>query len=433
MSLSPSTGITRRSWVAPAILSGFSLFACVNSTSAETTISVSNLIMDYKDKDYRTYGYLAQEIVSSGNSLAAWLGRKGYEGLNLKERSSGARWVYLATALQLQVRVQWANALYFGHEFSHFATAHQFGRDEHFFRDTKNGEEIKYGKAYLAIVKGGQVGGAAVSRGVLDPVQQERHSHEGIMSTTAGLNWQMNYSEKWVRQHYAFGKKDFFDAPDYFLNRSYLSAYAFGDKKRSKNGRVKGDVLKWAEHVEANNPDEAGALGKAATYSLVANLLSPSYWTAANSFNNFIASGETKLNNPVLDRGSSLTWDLPQYLNRNSMTIAPTVYWRPAGNAVSKLGADNILLGTSIEVPVIGEDENEIQVSVTGKWQDFDADFSVTKSGDGHFAEIGLAYNVNNNLAVTAGAASANGKTLRGSRNFPHGKAAGWFGLRISF
>lgn len=434
MSLPLSANRLCRQYVAPAVFSGALLFSCVGTANAETALSFSSLVTDYKDEDYRTYGYFAQEIVSSANSLAAGLGRLGHDKLKLSEKSQIARWAYLASAVHLQIRVQWANSLYFGHEFSHFATAHHFGRNEHFFRDYKNGEEIKFKRAYMAIVKGGDVGGAAVSRGKLDAEQEKRHQEEGLISTTAGLNWQMNYSESWVRHHYAFGKKDFFDAPEFFLNRSYLSAYAYGDRKRRNNEDITGDVLRWAEHIATLHPEEVDALDKAAKYSLAANILSPSFWSSFISFGDYLSTGDTVISDPYLNAETGgFIWDLPHYLNLNSMTVAPTVYWRPSNNTAGQIGARNLLVGAGAEVPVIGDDEEEYRISVTGQWQDFDVDFGIATSTTGHFSEIGLAYNINKNFALTAGAAYADGKTLRGRRNFPHGHVAGWLGVQVSF
>lgn len=401
---------------------------------ADTSLTISSLTGHYSDEDHATYGYLAREVVESLDSVASGLTRWGHNRLGLSQSSRWRRSAYLISAIHLQLRMQWANSLYFGHEFSHFATAHQFGREEHYFRDGKSGEEIPFLRAYARAMWQGSVGGPAVSRRPAGSIA----SQEEITSTAAGLNWQMNYSERWLRQHIAFGHKDFFNAPEFLLNRSYLMSYALGDSNRDtadmgKQNEDRGDLIKWAEHIERTQSD-SDVLDKVVANTVLANLLSPAFWTAINSFNSYVESGETGFSVPVIETGiGQFAWDIPQYLNFDSMTLAPTVYWRMDDRIADFVGANRIVLAAATEIPVIGDGKGEQHLSMTGRWGRFDADLGFSRSGSGHFTEFEMAYRLKDRLAVTGGVAISDGKTLRGRRNYPFGNHATWLGLRLSF
>lgn len=415
------------------------LSAPATATNAETQITFSSLIDQFESEKHHTYGYFAQELVGSLNSVAAGATRWGHERLGLSDSSPMHRWIYLATAVHLQARLQWANSMYFGHEFSHFSTAHQFGRVNHYFRDAGSGERQSYGDAYLRTILKGHPGGPAVSHGNLSPEQRRKHEAERITSTTAGLNWQMNYSERWLRQHLTYGPKDVFDAPDFFMNRAYLAAYAYGDKQRAKKPRavgdqgIRGDVEKWAKRMTAQH-GEKDALEDAFVYGIGATFASPAFWSVNSAIGAYASSGETALPDVFLTTPiGGLTWDVPQYLNLDSMTLAPTIYWQPDEQLTGFLGADTIVLGYAREFAVVGQTEDEHRFTLTGQWDRFQADLGVTQSKSGSLTEFEMSFDLNDSIAVTGGAAIADGDTLRGRRNFPFGNHETWVGLRITF
>jgi len=416
-----------RGAAAGLVLAATSAFA--TQAEAEASLTFSTLLIDADQKRYETFGYAAGEVVGSLSSVGAEMARLGHDHLGLQTGTSAQRAIYMATAFQALARFQWASSLVFGHEFSHFATADQLGYTEHYFEDLDTYEKIDVHEAFLRTFLRLDVNGVAVS----DHVGTGETRGDRVMSATAGLNWQMNHSEAWLRKALTYAKKDSFDAPEFLLNRAYLTSYAFGDVVRSRDNGILGDVERWSRNMEAK-AGVSDAARKAAGWGLAANLLSPGFWSSSGAIGGYITRG-----NAVVDPFScstslgSLTWDIPQYLNADSMTVAPIAYLTADPSLGSVLGADAVAFGAGLEIPVVGDDPMEARLTATGRWVDLEVDLGIAGSEAGVFVEAAASYSLTENVAFTAGAALAEGDTLRAERNFPFGSTSAWAGLRIRF
>lgn len=424
--------IARKS-ISTAVLVGATLPISFNPAYAEANLTVNSLLYDFDRGEYETYGYFAQDIVGSANSMGAAAVRLGHDALDLSNRSAVARLAYAATAFQALYRFQWANSLYFGHEFVHFSTADQIGLGHHYFYDTDAHEEISFSQAYWRAFSQFEVGGPAVSTTHPGEVRGDISQDDIMQSLTAGIDWQMNYSETWLRHHLTYGDKDVFDATDFFLNRTWLMGYALGDHRRSKNDDFSGDVYKFANHIE-NTTDETAVLTRVATLSILANMMSPSFWTTSATLGTYISQGKTEIYDPFVETGyGGFTYDIPQYLNANSMSVVPTIYWRAKKEHAAKLGADTLVASLGVEAAIVGNDKTEVKATVTGSFGDFDTDLRLAGSASGYITEIDVDYNLTDHFAISAGAAVASGSTLRAKRNFPRGEESIWLGMKLTF
>jgi len=410
----------------------FTAISAHSQANAETSVTVSTLWNDARAGEYETYGYLASEIVSSLNSIGSKAARWGHDKLDLDNRSPLHRIAYMATAFQAVVRFQWANSIYFGHEFLHFTTADQLGYADHHFEDARTRQNIKFDEAYLRALLNFEIGGPAVSVLQSDHYQGKDFADKRTLSIAAGLNWQMKYSEEWVLRAIAYQAKDAFDAPEFLLNRMYLATYAVGDAYRSREGAVLGDVRRWAQQID---PGEDGdeVVSKVAAWGLAANLMSPAFWDATAALGRYVAHGNSVVHPYNFETPlGSLTWDVPQYLNTSSMTLAPMAYLT-APDGAGALQADKFTVGLGVEFPVIGTDRVEVRFIATGQWDQFELDLGLSGSEDGILAEATAGFKIDEAAAIVTGIALSKGDTLRAARNFPFGSSSVWAGFKISF
>lgn len=395
---------------------------------AETNLTFGTLLSELDGYDSPQYGLAARQAVGTLNAAGSAAVRYGHEALGLDEAGPLARGLYTATAYQALLRFQWANSLYFGHEGSHFARAHHFGLGEHYFRDTETGERLSGWDAYRNIFLNLEVGGPAVSSGHIDHDQD--YDENGIMATAVGLNWQMDYSEHWLRQALSFQDKDAFDAPEFFMNRLYFMGYATGDILRRKDGDTTGDVFKWARHMESEGFSGDNTLEKVAAYSAIANVLSPQFWNAAGSIGTYIANGDAGSDFALTETSAgSYGWDIPHYLNRSSMTVAPTFYWAPKTSKPDEA----LLFGAGIELPVLGEADPELRLSATGRHEKISYDTTLALGGAGAYTEASVNYHLGDNFALNFGGALGRGETLGQARQMPAEDAAAWAGVQFNF
>ena len=402
---------------------------CLTSPAfAETNLTFGTLFSELDGYDSLQYGLAARQTVGTLNAAGSAAVRYGHEVLGLDEAGPLARGLYTATAYHALLRFHWANSLYFGHEGSHFARAHHFGMREHYFRDSETGERLSNWDAYQNIFLNLEVGGPAVSSGEID--DDEHYGEHGIMGTAAGLNWQMDYSEHWLRQAWSFQDKDAFDAPEFFMNRLHFMGYATGDIIRREDGNTSGDVFKWARYMEEKGFSDENTLEKVAAYSAVANLLSPGFWHAAGAVGAYIGSGVTETGSALKTTAvGSYGWDIPHYLNRSSMTVAPTLYWVPETTGAK----DTFLFGAGLELPVIGEADPELRLSATGRHGSISFDTTLALADGGAYAEASVNYHLDDNFALNLGGALGRGETLGQARQMPASDAAAWAGGQFSF
>jgi hypothetical protein len=408
------------------------LALAVGSNASAAGVTVNNMMATEGDEFWKNYTYISRDTVQSLNEAGSSLTEAGHHALNLDEAGSLARLGYAFTAGQINSRFQWANSLFFGHEGSHFQHAHRFGFNEHSFVSDDTGDEISYWDAYWRIFTKGEVGGPAQSSG--SNVDWDLYASEGIEASLAGLNWQMGHSENWIRDAAEPGAKNAFDSTDFFLNRMYLTAYAYGDAQRyKKTGDQGGDVYKYAKHLTSAT-DAPDTLKDIAVYGLAASLLSPVFWQSAGAINEYVANGTTDFNMRFYPTNvGGVTWDIPQFMNKDAFTVAPTIYLNAAPSLSGSVGAEKLLVSASYETAVIGETDPEMRVTVTGNWGSLGADVGVSGNSEGRFLEAEAYYNFTESFAVNAGAAISDGTTLRGKRNMPTSDNAAWAGVRFSF
>ena len=412
-----------------------SAIAAASATTAFAgTATVNNLMFQDEEDKWINYTYIAKDQVRSLNESGAFLLAKGSDALGMSDGDPIMRVPYGVLGGLLYYRFSLANSVLLGHEYVHWQHAHRFGFKEHTFIDDDTGDEISRGEAYKRLFLNGEVGGPAASIGRWGDIDHSLYSEEGISIDLAGLNWQMSYSEDWIRHNAGPGSKNVFDGIDFFVNRGYAARYAYSDVIRlDEDNDRSGDVYKFAAHLEgADDADET--LRKLATYGLAANLLSPTYWASIAGVTNYFFTGETAAPDYFFDTSiGGATWDIPQFMNVGSYTLAPTVYIDTSRDIAGSVGAERLLLSASVETAVMGEADDELRLSATGRWGAFETDLAISAGGEGQFYEIEAAYNVNDHFAITAGAAVVDGDTLRGNRNMPTGDNAFWLGTRLTF
>lgn len=412
------------SCVTPAIIA----IAGITSSAAIAgpTVELNTFMIGDWDDVQGTYGYAANGIVNTSESVGGSLVMAGHDALSLDDASPLGRLGYLLTAGQLNARAQWATSTLFGHEYAHFQAAHRFGRTEHYFPDNEGGR-LSTAEAYWNVFSTGEVGSPATSTGV-------GSAPSGIATSNAGLNWQMNYSESWLRDQMLNNDKTVFDTSNFFLNRIYFSAYFAGAANEAFGSSTSNsDPSKFARHMERKHGEE-NALDRATKYAIVANLVSPSFWQVGRSWNAYVL--ESDRDAPAFEMSfaaGSITWDVPHYLSDDSMTLAPIVYWTPSAEMREFAQADDLTIGVGFESAVMGSASQEARLTIDARWDNITLASTTALGADGAFQEIEAGYAVTENTSFTAGLAKASGDTLRASRNLPGQDAAAWAGVKWTF
>ena len=218
------------------------------------------------------------------------------------------------------------------------------------------------------------------------------------------------------------------------MNRIYTMSYAYGDQGRDLVDGVPGDVRKFATHLEST-AGETDVLKKVTITSLISNVLSPNIMAISSSVNDYINNGKLEVQPVVLQTrsGHGYSWDIPQYLNPNSLTISPTLYWLPNDDLKDALGASNLVIGAALEVPVIGDDANEARFTVDAKWDRLSLESGLSLGPDGQFVEINASYDLSDSAKISLGAAQKSGDTLRGTRGTASGKKQVCAGTSVTF
>lgn len=422
--------ISNRPIISSLLAAGL-LCAAVPATAG--SITVNSLMFADSEEQWDTYTYIAKDTVKSLNETGSRITELGHFALNLDNKSSTSRMVYALTAGHLNYRFQVANTIFFGHEYVHFQHAHRLGLTNHSFVSDDDGSTISKQDAYINIFLTGGVGGPATSSSgsTFDP---DLYASEGITTALAGANWQTAYSEQWIRDAATLNSKNVFDQSDFFFNRSYMMSYALHDYDAYKDGgATNGDLYKFANNLNLDGGNE-DTLKKIVGISLLANLMSPRFIESVTDYVDYVVSGDTEITQKYITTSAGgITWDIPQYLNPNSLTLAPTIYLKVNDSLATSLGADRMLLSASYETPVLGDDDAEIRLTATTAWNHIETDFAVTAGSNGQFYELMGAYNISDSMAVTGGAVFGDGDTLRGKRNMPTGNSAAWIGARYTF
>lgn len=423
--------------ILPILALGLGAF-CTDAKAADG-IDLSTLTFMTGEAKWKNLAMMSEEAVDSLADTGTQLTDLGYIALDLEHGTPWARGLYFLTAGQVNARLTWAASVLYGHEYAHFQHARRFGLTDHYFYDRDEGPStrISDSQAFWRIFLTGQVGGPARS-GSDDPGVYDTplYKEEGITKSLSGLNWQMNYTEDWVREQVFDDEVSTFEIPGFLMNRLYTMAYSAGSWSGTNSTSTHddgGDTGKFAAHLE-QDIGVSNALGKMVGLSAIANLLSPQVLGAVETFNAYLVDGTFLHSVEMMEtRFGRVTWDIPQYLNLGNMSVSPTLYWKPGKEQKPLLRADDIMLGLGIETPIIGEGEGELHTYLSGRWNKLMVENDLSIGLDGIFTEISLAYTVKPHLDITMGYAGGSGVTLHEKRLFPLGSDTIWAGVRATF
>jgi hypothetical protein len=372
------------------------------------------------DPDYwDDMGYRARDIVESGEHIGATIAESGHNLLGLDYASPEVRALYFGTVGLLNFRFQQANAIMFGHEYIHFQFHDLEGRPDHYFYNFDTGEEIDFQEAYINTLIWGGPKATATSRG--NSGRDDLPSDQRIMRTASGVDWQMQYSERWVQKS-LMNPQTVFSMPGYLGNRSKLLTYALGDSIRDE-GAVSGDINKVAAHYTSlGHETEASDI---ALWGMVGTALSPLTWNSIFGMKEYVDYGTVEMKDPFfsLDNGLRLTWDIPQYLNADGMTLAPMLY----------TDTDFGVIGVGMEVAVIGDSAPETNVTYLRDFGKADMGLNVTWAETGSHIEMEAGYELIQAVSLEGRFAASAGETLRGQRNNPTGGETIYGGIAFHF
>jgi hypothetical protein len=372
------------------------------------------------DPDYwDDMGYRARDIVEAGEHIGSTVAEAGHNLLGLDYASPQARILYLGTAGLLNMRFQQANAIMFGHEYIHFQFHDLEGRPDHYFYNFDTNEELDFSEAYLNTLIWGGPKATATSRG--NSGRDELPSEQSIMRTAAGVDWQMQYSERWVQKS-LMNRQSVFSMPGYLGNRTKLGMYALSDSL-SDTGVVTGDVNKVAAHYSSlGHETDAGDI---ALWGLAASALSPMTWNSFSALNSYVEYGDLEMQDPffTLANGLRLTWDIPQYLNADGMTLAPMAYTE----------TDFGVIGIGMEIGVIGDSAPETNISYMHDFGKTDVAAHITWAETGSHLELEAGYELIQALSLEGRFSASAGDTLRGVRNNPTGGETLYAGISFHF
>ncbi len=404
------------------------LFVLNGSLVQAEGVEINDLLDTYEirsdDPDFWVHqNYRAQSMVRSGEYLGARAQQYGHDALGMDEKSPTARAIYLLTSGLVNLKFQTANSLMYGHEYAHFQMWDYYGYRTHYFYDFDDREELSEAKTWWNIFWKGGPEATATNSGMLDP---SRDPEQQIMTTAAGNNWQMNYSEEWVRRNIQADGMSLFTVPAYLTNRMKTFTYTISDDHGHNDGVIAGDMTKIEDHYVNVLGHEDGDLSKIALYSGLSILASPATWRAYQAVGDYVATGETEMRSPFFKLGGiEYTWDIPAYLNANGMSLVPTAYVRLSSG---------LTVGLGVETAVIGDLDDEYTLSFLGDYNGFAlaGEYSMSTGGGSHL-EMDASYRVNDYVSITASHVMSDDFSLRGFRNNPYGDDLTTVGVQLRF
>ena len=392
---------------------------------------LSNLTGNYElnsnDPEYfEDFNYRAQDMTASADWLTSRAMLAIHDGFDLGEASEASRLGFLMTAGILNVRMQAANAVILGHEQAHWAGMDALGFNGHTFYNVDDGEELDYGEAYINTILRGGPGASAYSYGGYGYTDAER-----IEATQAGVNWQMQYSERWLQQNLFQEGTLAFDYAAFLVNRTKTMSYSLNDKLLDDDDAVKGDMVKIANYFEDQGITD-DALTKMVLVSAVANAASPAIWDVFKAHGAYWETGDP-VYEPNWHTAGSLeyTWDIPQYFSNEGMTVAPMAYFNLSDRNI--MGADRVVVNAGVEASVIGDADAEYSLGVMADWGRMEFGIQATQGGDGWHAEADAGFEVIDQVSLKARYIQSDGETLRGDRSNPHGGSLFWGGVEVRF
>jgi len=413
----------------PAGFMALALLAQPAFADGERFSLTSAMIAD-GDARWETYTPASQDLMSSLNGLGAEAFVKGHEMLGLANGSKTDRLLYLSTAGLAYMAFTRANSIIIGHEMAHWQTAHAFGRDQHEFRNHGDRKPVSFGKAYLRALLTGHAK-ASASSWSSDP-GHELTETERSWANNAGVNWQTAYAERHLRENLMRGYTTVPGAMDYMINKGYFFFYAARDL--SKDDNKPGDFNDFSRHLKERHGVD-NAKETIAAVSLVSLLASPSFHSATKSFSSYVATGALHQREATyrIGEGLSYSWDIPNYANADSYTVAPTLYAVLEGDRAAGLHAKRAVIGVAFEKDILGDTVNEVTLSADLDFGVTDVSLDMTFGSGGHYADLRLSREVSKRLGLEFGLADSSGDTMRGKRTFPTDGTHAWAGISLRF
>lgn len=418
-----------------------SLFSASDAAAERPKLELefnSSLLNKYSEEKgdiyWRNYSYTADSVINNVSNLGTYGLITLHDKFNLDEKRASSRLLFLATYGLLKTRVDFTNSLFFGHELIHFQNAYRFGDAESYFRNESTGEKMDFWETYKYILINGRPPGPAVSAFDPEDYVDFRNNPRKIEHITNPLNWQMEYSSRWVESSLLHNNKTIFDLPNFFINRNYMAGYYVGDSQ--SNGETTGelgDPWKYAQHMEQfTGKTTKENLDQMTGLIVLSSFLSHSTWVNSSQVGRYISTGDYKIEPSYLNtRLGKVTWDIETYQNLESFTIKPKVFFNREDGSL--LGGDKVLYSVGVEKSALGNDDIEVTLGVHGIWGDFNTSTEVSVNDSGQFLELNAAYEINEYGEFFTQAAMSNGDTLRGSRVAPDEKPTFMMGFKVKF
>lgn len=404
----------------------FPFFLSAGIVQAETTLNMDTLTFSNPFYDapedsswdahmYRTMGWLenSEEI---GSALLSF----GHDKLKMSEQSSLARATYLLTAGQLNYRFQLANAIVFGHEMAHFQFSIPIGGHNFRFHNFDTGTDHTLSEVYWNVFwkMDPEVTATKSISDWSDPDAR-------IMVNNSGLNLQQKIGAEWTRSS-LYEDKNVFDVPTYLINKSHILGYAYNDKINEGNQTISGDVINFVNHLKSEGYD--ADIDKVVSTAAISYALSPTTWQIGHSLYDYIATGDITYEPFYVNVSKSkLSWDISNYMNANSYTVAPVVYIKKSIHEFP------VLIGIGTEFSVMGENKTELSASLRSSVNNHRFDISASGSSEGHFISLNYGYSVSDRFVPNISYITTSGDSLEGSRMLPTDKSLLWAGVSITF
>ena len=409
-------------------------YAKENTLQLEFPSSFFNEFSDEKQSDFwKNYSYSAESIINNLSNIGTYGAIKLHDKFDLENKTEKERILFLLTVGSLKAKFDFTNTVFFGHEFIHFQNGNNLGGSENYFRNSETGEEVSFLDFYLELLISGKTQGPAVTKWNPEDYQDFINNPKRIQHISNPLNWQMEYSSKWIEDSLLNENKTVFDISNFLFNRGYMTSYYIGDLSRGDgfSGEA-GDPWKYAKHLEqfTNNTQDEN-LKKITTISAISMLLSHSLWSHVNNYESYISTGDYKIENEFIKTPlGEITWDIETYQNVENFSIKPKVFFNREENGFK---ADKLLYSVGFEQSVLGNDESELTLGIHGKWGEFSTSTEMSFNDSNQFLELYSGYKFNEKSELFAKAQISNGTTLKGERLAPGENSNFALGIKVNF
>ena len=361
------------------------------------------------------HSFRAKRIVDTIQFVGVKLLQAGHDALGLEGPSLWwGRLLYWLSAGHLDARLQLVTPTIFGHEMTHLQESHVAGVPVFYL--VRNLEPIVFYQGYVELILNFSpkflVAAAALGRGKV----YNNIGHASNFSTWIGAERAADL---------AWHSQSIFGFSGYMLNSMAASGYAVADL-----------IIPGAMDIDIFAADLSQRSGRKVStaqisvVSLLASLLSPTFWSYIYGMVLYIGQGETRVRMLGFSRDSLfISWDMPAYFNDDSVSLRPLLYTRLN---------DNFLLGTGFEFGILGLPEIDILLDLRFMLKGIEISvksaLAITEIFVGELSfffypsiryDLGKIFfkkGLQSNWALNVSALFTVGKTLRGERLNPYRK-----------